>query len=344
MIFIDACFRKQTPYTPIWMMRQAGRYLDEYKATRKQAKNFLDLCQRVDLATEITLQPIDILDVDAAILFSDILVIPYEMGLPLEFKEGFGPKFLQTISDTKNLRTLKKDAHKRLNYVYECVDSVRQKLPKDKALIGFSGAPWTLATYMIEGHGSKSYEVSKKMLYQNPKLLHELLQMLTSEIKQYLSMQIKAGANSVMLFDSWANALEKTKYLEFGWFYNQDIASYLKKTFPHIPIIVFPRGVGAFLESLYGDFDVLGVDWQVDMSIAKEKVGNRFVLQGNLEPARLYDYCAMKEGVIDILEVMRNSGHIFNLGHGMIKDLPRENAIALVKLVRELSSKYAANN
>lgn len=344
MIFIDACFRKQTPYTPIWMMRQAGRYLDEYRATRKQAKNFLDLCQRVDLATEITLQPIDILDVDAAILFSDILVIPYEMGLPLEFQDGVGPKFLQTIIDTKNLRALKKDAYKRLNYVYECVDSVRQKLPVDKALIGFSGAPWTLATYMIEGHGSKSYEISKKMLYQNPKLLHELLQMLTSEIKQYLSMQIKAGANAVMLFDSWANALEKTKYLEFGWFYNQDIASYLKKTFPHIPIIVFPRGVGAFLESLYGDFDVLGIDWQVDMSIAKEKVGNRFVLQGNLEPARLYDYCAMKEGVIDILEVMRNSGHIFNLGHGMIKDLPRKNAITLVKLVRELSSKYAANN
>ena len=340
MIFIDACFRQQTPYTPIWMMRQAGRYLDEYKATRKQAKNFLDLCQRVDLATEVTLQPIDILDVDAAILFSDILVIPYEMGLQLEFQEGFGPKFLQTIRDEKHLQALKQDAHKRLTYVYECVDSVRQRLSKDKALIGFSGAPWTLATYMIEGHGSKSYEVSKKMLYQNPKLLHELLQMLTNEIKQYLSMQIKAGANAVMLFDSWANALEKTKYLEFGWFYLQDIASYLKKTFPKIPIIAFPRGVGAFLESLYGDFDVLGIDWQIDIRTAKDKVGNRFVLQGNLEPARLYDYCAMKEGVVEILEVMQNSCHIFNLGHGMIKDLPRENAIALVKLVRELSSKY----
>lgn len=340
MIFIDACLRQKTPYTPIWMMRQAGRYLDEYKETRKQAKNFLDLCQRVDLATEITLQPIDILDVDAAILFSDILVIPYEMGLPLEFQEGLGPKFLQTISETKHLNELKKEAHKRLSYVYECVDSVRKKLSKDKALIGFSGAPWTLATYMIEGSGSKSYEASKKMLYKNPKLLHELLQSLTDEIKQYLNMQIKAGANAVMLFDSWANALEKNKYLEFGWFYLKDIASYLKKTFPQIPIIAFPRGVGAFLESLYGDFDVLGIDWQIDMQTAKDKVGNRFVLQGNLEPARLYDYCSMKEGVIDILNVMRNSGHIFNLGHGMIKDLPRKNAIELVKLVRELSSKY----
>lgn len=341
MIFIDACLRKKTPYTPIWMMRQAGRYLDEYKATRKRAKNFIDLCQRVDLATEVTLQPIDILDVDAAILFSDILVIPYEMGLPLEFKEGFGPQFLQTITDEESLGMLKSNAHTRLSYVYECVDSVRNKLAKDKALIGFSGAPWTLATYMIEGHGSKSYEKSKKMLYQNPKLLHALLQKLTDEIKQYLSMQIKAGANAVMLFDSWANALEKSKYLEFGWFYLQDIANYLKATFPQIPLIAFPRGVGAFLESLHGKFDVLGIDWQIDMKEAKEKAGDRFVLQGNLEPARLYDYSSMKEGVISILEVMRNSGHIFNLGHGMIKDLPRENAISLVKLVRELSSKYA---
>lgn len=340
MIFIDACLRKKTPYTPIWMMRQAGRYLDEYKATRKRAKNFIDLCQRVDLATEVTLQPIDILDVDAAILFSDILVIPYEMGLPLEFKEGFGPQFLQTIDSEKSLDILKPNAHTRLSYVYECVDSVRQKLAKDKALIGFSGAPWTLATYMIEGHGSKSYEKSKKMLYQNPKVLHALLQKLTDEIKQYLSMQIKAGANAVMLFDSWANALEKSKYLEFGWFYLQDIANYLKATFPQIPIIAFPRGVGVFLESLHGKFDVLGIDWQIDMKEAKEKVGDHFVLQGNLEPARLYDYDSMKEGVISILEVMRNSGHIFNLGHGMIKDLPRENAISLVKLVRELSSRY----
>ncbi|GAB0173495.1 uroporphyrinogen decarboxylase [Helicobacter trogontum] len=340
MIFIDACFKEKTPYTPIWMMRQAGRYLDEYKETRKKAKNFLDLCQRVDLATEITLQPIDILDVDAAILFSDILVIPYEMGLPLEFKEGIGPKFLQTIDNEESLQVLKPNAYNRLSYVYECVDSVRKKLPKNKALIGFSGAPWTLATYMIEGHGSKSYEKSKKMIYQDPNLLHTLLQKLTEEIKQYLSMQIKAGANAVMLFDSWANALEKSKYLEFGWFYLQDIASYLKSTFPQIPIIAFPRGVGAFLESLHGEFDVLGIDWQIDMQTAKDKVGNRFVLQGNLEPARLYDYDSMKEGIISILEVMRNSGHIFNLGHGMIKDLPRENAIALVRLVRELSSKY----
>lgn len=340
MIFIDACLGKKTPYTPIWMMRQAGRYLSEYKETRKKAKNFLDLCQRVDLATEVTLQPIDILDVDAAILFSDILVIPYEMGLPLEFSEGIGPRFLQTITERGDLDSLRDDAHEKLGYVYECVSSVRQCLPKDKALIGFSGAPWTLATYMIEGHGSKSYEKSKKMLYQDPALMHAILQKLTNSIKQYLGAQIRAGANAVMLFDSWANALEESKYLEFGWFYLQDIAKYLKANFPNIPVIAFPRGVGGFLESLHGEFDVLGIDWQINMHTAKQKVGDRFVLQGNLEPARLYNAESMREGVQAIIDVMQNSRHIFNLGHGMIKDLPRENAIELVRLVRELSSRY----
>lgn len=340
MIFIDACFRQKTSYTPIWMMRQAGRYLDEYKQTRAKAKNFLDLCKRVDLATEVTLQPIEILDVDAAILFSDILVIPYEMGLDLEFKEGVGPKFLQTISDFSTLSALKTNAYKNLDYVYECVSAVRKKLSKDKALIGFSGAPWTLATYMIEGMGSKSYEKSKKILYSNPNLLHELLKALSFEIKHYLSLQIRAGANAVMLFDSWANALEQEKYLEFGWEYLQDIAKFLKTEFPQIPILMFPRGVGAFLESLDGNFEVLGIDWQINMDIAKQKVGHKFVLQGNLEPARLYNIESMKEGAKKILDIMQNQGHIFNLGHGMIKDLARENAIELVKFVREYSSRF----
>ncbi|RDU65895.1 uroporphyrinogen decarboxylase [Helicobacter didelphidarum] len=341
MIFVDACLRKKTPYTPIWMMRQAGRYLTEYRNTRLKAKNFLDLCQQVPLATEVTLQPIEILDVDAAILFSDILVVPYEMGLELEFKENFGPKFLQTIQGKDSLLTLRENAYKRLEYVYDCVSSVRKKLSKDKALIGFSGAPWTLATYMIEGCGSKSYEKSKKMLYSDKHTMHTLLEKISSEIKQYLAMQIKAGADAVMLFDSWANALEATKYLEFGWKYLQDITSYLKTEYGEIPIIIFPRGVGAFLESLEGKFDVLGIDWQISMKEAKRKVGSKFVLQGNLEPARLYDYNEMEQGVKEIVEVMQNRGHIFNLGHGMIKDLPRVNAIQLVKLVREISSKYA---
>ncbi|STQ85539.1 uroporphyrinogen decarboxylase [Helicobacter muridarum] len=340
MVFIRACFRQKTPYTPIWMMRQAGRYLSEYKEIRSQAKNFLDLCSRVDLATQITLQPIDILDVDAAILFSDILVIPYEMGLDLEFIHGFGPRFNHIINNEESLKSLKTGIQHKLGYVYDTISCVRKNLSNDKALIGFSGAPWTLATYMIEGHGTKNYYKSKKMLYTNPILLDRLLEILSNEIKQYLSLQIQAGVNAIMLFDSWANALEESQYLAFGWKYLRDIASYIKHEYPNIPIIIFPRGVGAYLEKLYGDFDVLGIDWQISMQEAKHKVGNRFVLQGNLEPARLYDYDSMRQGVEVILNAMRNRGHIFNLGHGMIEDLPRDNAIALVRLVRELSSQF----
>lgn len=336
MIFIDAAFRKETPYTPIWMMRQAGRYLDEYKEVRAKAGSFLDLCQNVELATEVTLQPVDILDVDAAILFSDILVVPYEMGLGLEFLSGEGPKFKDTICNENDLLKLKCGASNRLEYVYDSISLIRSKLAKDKALIGFCGSPWTLATYMIEGEGSKTYTQSKKMLYAHPKLLHTLLQKITQELKAYLVSQIKAGANAVMIFDSWASALELQKYLEFSWNYIKEIAKELKQQYPHIPILLFPKGVGAYLDYIDGEFDVFGVDWGTPIELAKQKLGSRYVLQGNLEPARLYNYEEMKSGVDQILAVMGNqAGHIFNLGHGMIPDLPRENAIALVQMVRE---------
>lgn len=340
MTFIKACLKERTPYTPIWLMRQAGRYLSEYKATRARAKNFLELCQNVELSSEITLQPVEILDVDAAILFSDILMLPFEMGLPLEFRANEGPVFSHTIESLDSIESLRKNAHTRLNYVYDCVSDVRAKLPKDKALIGFSGAPWTLATYMIEGAGSKAYEKSKKILYSQPSVLHALLQRLSEEIKAYLSAQIRAGANAVMLFDSWAGALEKDAYLAFGWEYLREISAFLKREYPRTPVIIFPRGTGVFLEALQGDFDVLGIDWHTPMSVAKAKAGEKYVLQGNLEPARIYDLDSMKRGVLEILEVMQNRAHIFNLGHGMIKDLPRQNAIELVKFVREKSSKY----
>lgn len=336
MIFIDAAFRKPTPYTPIWMMRQAGRYLSEYKQTRAKAGSFLDLCQNVDLATEVTLQPIDILDVDAAILFSDILVVPYAMGLDLEFLAGEGPKFKKTIAVQEDLKSLKPQAYQRLDYVYDSVSQIRSKLAKDKALIGFCGSPWTLATYMIEGEGSKTYVRSKKMLYSQPKLLHALLEQITLELKFYLENQIKAGANAVMIFDSWASALELSSYLEFSWNYMLKIAKTIKQAYPHIPVMLFPKGVGAYLDELKGDFDVFGVDWGTPMHIAKEKMGKRYVLQGNLEPARLYCKEAMEQGVDEIIAVMgKTEGHIFNLGHGMIPDLPRENAIALVQMVKE---------
>ncbi|HIY43864.1 uroporphyrinogen decarboxylase [uncultured Helicobacter sp.] len=336
MIFIDCALGKATPYTPIWMMRQAGRYLSEYRETRAKAGSFLDLCKNVELATEVTLQPVDILDVDAAILFSDILVVPLEMGLPLDFLAGEGPKFGKTIRSQEDLKLLQSGSYQKLGYVYDAVSSIRSKLAKDKALIGFCGSPWTLATYMIEGEGSKTYTHSKKMLYSNPKLLHSLLEIITQDLIGYLKSQIRAGANAVMVFDSWASALELNAYLSFSWEYMKKIAKEIKSEYPHIPVMLFPKGVGAYLEYLDGDFDVFGVDWGTPMSLAKEKMGGKYVLQGNLEPARLYNREAMIEGVDEILSVMNEGrGHIFNLGHGMIPDLPRENAIELVKLVRE---------
>ena len=336
MIFIDACFRKPTPYTPIWLMRQAGRYLTEYKATRAQAGSFLDLCKNVELATEVTLQPVEILDVDAAILFSDILVVPLEMGLGLEFVAGEGPKFKQTIATQNDVDSLKSGAFKNLEYVYDTLSMLRQKLPKDKALIGFCGSPWTLATYMIEGEGSKTYAKSKKMLYSNPTLLHSLLSKINDELKDYLARQIESGANAVQIFDSWAGALECSAYFEFSWRYMQDIAQFLKNKYPHIPVMLFPKGIAGFLDHIDGVFDVFGVDWSTPMELAKQKLGHKYVLQGNLEPARLYDRDSMIGGIEAILRVMgKESGHIFNLGHGMLPDLPRQNAIDLIQIVRD---------
>lgn len=340
MVFIDAALKKSTPYTPIWLMRQAGRYLSEYRATRAKAGSFLELCQNVPLAVEVTLQPIDILDVDAAILFSDILVVPLAMGLPLEFVAGEGPKFLETTRDINSIESLQQGAYKKLDYVYDGISQVRNKLSKDKALIGFCGSPWTLATYMIEGEGSKTYHHSKKMLYSNPNLLKSLLDRITQELKGYLKSQIKAGANAVQIFDSWGGALESSAYIEFSWKYMLEIAKDIKAEFPHIPVMLFPKGIGAFLEEIEfasdGEFDVFGVDWGVSMQRAKQILGHKYVLQGNLEPARLYNASAMEEGIDEIIRIMgNNGGHIFNLGHGMLPDLPRENAIKLVQLVRE---------
>lgn len=339
MIFIDACMKKQTPYTPIWMMRQAGRYLSEYQELRNKAGDFLALCKDSNLSAEITLQPIDILDCDAAILFSDILVIPFEMGLNLRFLKNEGPKFDTCIRSIDDLQSLQSNIYNKLDYVYDTISLVRKKLSKDKALIGFCGAPWTLATYMIEGQGSKTYTHSKKMLYSNPALLHLILRKVTEELKLYLQSQINAGANALMIFDSWAGALEESAYLEFGFNYINEIVDFLKQNNPKIPIIVFPKGVGGYLNIFLNtktNFDVFGVDWGTSISYAKNILGNKFVLQGNLEPSRIYNLDSMINGIDEIIKIMgKNGGHIFNLGHGMLPDLPRENAIELVRLVKE---------
>ena len=338
-IFIDACFGKKTDYTPIWMMRQAGRYLSEYMEVRAKAGNFLNLCHNPKLASQVTLQPIDILNVDAAILFSDILVVPNEMGMELEFIKGFGPKFptpLTTIEDVENLNM---SASEKLTYVYDTIKLVREQLADNKALIGFTGSPWTLATYMIEGQGTKTYAIVKKLIYSDPELMHTLLKKLTIVITEYLEKQIEAGVDAVQIFDSWASALERDSFFEFSWKYMVEIAETIKTKYPHIAVLMFPKGVSGYLDGIYGNFDVFGVDWSTPIELAKEKLGDKYVLQGNLEPTRLYSKTEIDKGVSHILDVMKNERHIFNLGHGMLPDLDRENAKYLVDLVHKKTTK-----
>jgi len=338
MVFIDACLRKETPYTPIWMMRQAGRYLTEYMNTRAQAGSFMNLCHNPELACEVTLQPIDILGVDAAILFSDILVVPDEMGMNLEFIKGQGPIIHDPLRTQADLDRLSDQSPDNLGYVYDSVKLIRKELSSDKALIGFAGSPWTLATYMVEGGGSKSYAIIKKMVYSNPTLMHNILRKTTDAVIEYLSRQIEAGADAVQVFDSWGGALEKSAFFEFSWSYMQEISNTLKTRYPNTPVILFSRGITGMLDEIDGNFDVFGVDWNMPIEIAKAKLGSKYVLQGNLEPTRLYDAAKMEEGVRHIVDVMgKEPGHIFNLGHGMLPDLPRENAIRLVELVHELT-------
>ncbi|NWF66173.1 MAG: uroporphyrinogen decarboxylase [Campylobacterales bacterium] len=340
MIFIEACFKRQTKYTPTWMMRQAGRYLPEYMEVRRQAGNFLNLCKNPELACEVTLQPIDILDVDAAILFSDILVTPLEMGMDLKFEAGEGPVFTNPLKNEKDLLSLSEDSAKNLTYVYDAIKLIRQRLDKSKALIGFCGSPWTLSTYMIEGRGTKTFAKVKKEVYSNPSFMHKLLQLLSDSIKEYLENQIKAGVNAVMIFDSWASALEEDIFLEFSWSYMNEVASYLKSKYPSIPVILFPKGVSGYLDKIDGNFDVFGVDWSTPMELAKQKLGHKYVLQGNLEPCRLYNKDSIEEGVRKIVDVMgKEGGHIFNLGHGILPDIPVEHAKYFVQLVKELTAR-----
>lgn len=334
MIFVDTCFKKQSEYKPVWMMRQAGRYLPEYMAVRKSVGDFLALCKDYKKASEVSLQPVEILDVDAAIIFSDILVVPLEMGMHLKFIQGEGPVFDNPISSLDDINSLDENAFKRLTYVYDALKLTREKLSKDKALIGFCGSAWTIATYMIEGKGSKTYAKCKKMLYTQPELLHSLLDKINFALKFYLEEQIKAGANVVQIFDSWASALEKEAFFDFSFKYMKDLASYIKSKYPHIPIILFPKGISGFLDDINGDFDVFGVDWSTPLDLALEKLSPSYVLQGNLEPCRLYDKEAIKAGVQKILNSTKNLSHIINLGHGILPDIPVENAKYFVKLAQ----------
>jgi len=340
-IFVDVCFGKETPYTPVWMMRQAGRYLPEYREVRAKAGDFLNLCHNPEMACEVSLQPVDIVGVDAAIMFSDILVIPDEMGMDLSFVKGEGPKFSDPIKNDEDIDRLMggKEAASKLTYVYSTIKRIKTKLADDKALIGFTGSPWTLATYMIEGQGSKTYTICKKMMYTNPKLLHKILAKVTEVVKFYMQKQIEAGIDVVQIFDSWAAAIEPNKYDEFSWKYMIEIAEYLKEKYPHIPIIIFPKGVPGFLDKVYGNFDVFGVDWSTPMELAKEKLGDKYILQGNMEPCRLYSKEATTEAVEEIQNVMQGKRHIFNLGHGILPDVPVENAKHFINECHRVSEK-----
>lgn len=340
MIFIDKCLKKQTPFEPVWMMRQAGRYLPQYRATRAKAGDFISLCKNPALASEVTLQPVSELDVDAAILFSDILVVPMELGLSLKFVAGEGPVFENPVRKADDLARLNlREFDDRLQYVYDAIALTRQNLPSQKALIGFCGAPWTIATYIIEGAGSKNYSICKRLLYENPALMHEILALITQASKRYLERQIRAGVDAVQIFDSWAGALEESAYFEFSWAYIREICDFLKAKFPQVPIIVFPKGISGFLEKIDGNFDVFGVDWATPMRDAVKFLGDKYVLQGNLEPCRLYSQSAIKSGVEEILKATRNAHHIFNLGHGILPDAPVENAKYFVDLAHLLSKK-----
>ncbi|NPA10874.1 MAG: uroporphyrinogen decarboxylase [Epsilonproteobacteria bacterium] len=336
-IFIDACFGKETPYTPVWMMRQAGRYLPEYMEVRRKVGNFLDMTRNPEVVAEVTIQPIDILDVDAAILFSDILNLPMEMGLPLRFEKGVGPVFDKTIDCEEDIQNLDPSADEKISYVYEGVKKIKERLPENKALIGFAGSPWTIATYMVEGRGSKQYAKIKKMVYADPETLHKLLSFNTKETTEYLSKQIQAGADAVMIFDSWGGALERDKFFEFSWNYIKEIAKEIKSKYPHIAVIGFSKGVGLYMEDMDGEFDVIGVDWNTPMDYALSIFEDNYTLQGNMDPTRLYSQKATKEAVENIAAIMKGHRHIFNLGHGILPDVPVENAKYFVNLCKEIT-------
>ena len=344
--FIRALLRETTPYTPVWLMRQAGRYLPEYNQTRARAGNFLALCKNPDLATEVTLQPLARYALDAAIVFSDILTIPDAMGLGLYFAEGEGPRFERPLREEWEIRDLTApDPAVHLRYVLDTVSQVRRSLADSVPLIGFSGSPFTLACYMIEGRGNSDFASVKKMLYQRPDLLHHILEVNTVAVVAYLNAQIEAGAQVVMVFDTWGGMLSHATYHEFSLAYIGRIIAGLKRTHAgtRIPNIVFTKGGGGWLESIAATgCDAVGLDWTVDIGAARARVGARVALQGNLDPAILLSTpeAIQREAGAILASYGKGSGHVFNLGHGISQHTPPENVTALIEAVRGSSAGY----
>ena len=339
-LFLKACKREETERTPVWIMRQAGRYLPEYRAIREKY-DFLTMCKTPELASEVTVQPIDIIGVDAAILFSDILVIPEAMGMKLEIIESKGPVFdepIRNLSDIENLNN--EDIIDRLDYVMQAIRHTKEKLNNRVPLIGFSGSPWTLATYMVEGKGSKNFEIIKSFIYTEPNAAHKLLDLLSDAVIAYLNKKIESGCDAIQIFDTWGGILSPNDFEEFSLRYIRKIVNSINAN--SVPVIVFAKGVKAIdkLAELY--CDVLGIDWTFDIGEVRKVVENRKALQGNLDPCVLF---APKEKIREetrrILESYgRGAGHIFNLGHGILPKTPVENVKHFVNCVKEMSVEY----
>ena len=345
--FLRALMREPTPYTPIWIMRQAGRYLPEYNATRKKAGSFLQLAKNPGYCTEVTLQPLDRFALDAAILFSDILTIPDAMGLGLYFAEGEGPKFERTVRTEEDVKKLPVADMSQLKYVFDAVAQIRGALKGRVPLIGFSGSPFTLACYMIEGGGSDDFRRVKMMLYQRPDLLHAILEKNTESVIAYLNLQIDAGAEAVMLFDTWGGTLAHDAYLEFSLAYAKRIMSGLKRNSNGriVPRILFTKGGGLWLEAMADiGADALGLDWTINLADAKRRVGRKVALQGNLDPNVLFgDATTIEREVWRVLGEFafdkNATGHVFNLGHGISQFTDPNCVEALVNAVHRASSR-----
>jgi uroporphyrinogen decarboxylase len=343
--FLKALMRQPVDRTPVWMMRQAGRYLPEYRATRAQAGDFMSLCKNTELACEVTLQPLERYELDAAILFSDILTIPDAMGLGLYFEEGEGPKFrkpVRTASDIEQLQVI--NTASDLAYVTDAVTMIRRELNGRVPLIGFSGSPWTLATYMIEGQSSRDFARAKTMLYTQPELMHQLLDKLALSVIDYLNAQINGGAQVVQIFDTWGGALSHAAYKEFSLAYMQKIVSGLIKQADgrDVPVILFTKGGGHWLEAMADTgCHALGLDWTVDIGSAKARVGDKVALQGNMDPAVLRADPATIEREVQSISNSFGSGagHIFNLGHGITPDINPDHAKVFIDAVHKFSAK-----
>ena len=347
--FLRACLRQSTPYTPVWLMRQAGRYLPEYRETRAKAGSFMGLATNVAYATEVTLQPLERYPLDAAILFSDILTVPDAMGLGLSFALGEGPKFATPVRDEDAVARLEVPDMNKLKYVFDAVTSIRKALKGRVPLIGFSGSPWTLACYMVEGAGSDDYRLVKTMMYQRPDLMHRMLAINAQAVANYLNAQIEAGAQAVMIFDSWGGVLADGAFQQFSMTYTAQVLALVKKEHDgaRIPRIVFTKGGGLWLDDMNTlDCEVLGLDWTVNLAQARARVGGSKALQGNIDPNVLF----AQPGQIraEVAKVLSSFGvphmgegtgptHIFNLGHGISQHTPPDNVAVLVDAVHKHS-------